>query len=82
MSINVITLLFYGYDKRRVIANGGRIPEAVLHLLAVLGGCVGAFAGQMIFRHKIRKLKFMLIFAATVIVQVVVVICWTLPDWQ
>ena len=74
ISINLITLLFYWQDKRQAVKSGGRIPEVVLHLLALVGGSIGAFAGQMMFRHKIRKFKFMIVFGAILIVQMAVAI--------
>ena len=71
LSVSVITFLFYGYDKRQSVKNGWRVPEFVLHVLALAGGSPGALAGQMLFRHKTRKLKFRIVFAAIVILQIV-----------
>ena len=75
-SINLITLLFYGYDKHQAGNNGFRIPEIVLHLLALIGGSPGALLGQILFRHKTRKVKFSFVFIMIVIIQVVVVVVW------
>ena len=50
-----------------------RIPEIVLHLLTLIGGTLGALLGQLIFRHKIKKIKFIIVFWVIVIVQVVVI---------
>ena len=36
------------------------LPERTLLLLAAAGGCTGALAGMLMFRHKTRKLKFMI----------------------
>ena len=78
LSVSVIAFLFYGYDKRQSMRNNWRIPEVVLHALALAGGSPGALAGQILFRHKTRKLKFRIIFAAIVILQVVLVnLYWT-----
>jgi len=68
-SINVITFLFYGYDKWKSRNNKARIPEITLHLLALLGGSPGAFLGQLVFRHKTKKLSFRIIFLAIVLLQ-------------
>ena len=70
LSANVTTFLFYGYDKRQSLKNGWRVPEAVLHILALLGGTPGAFVGQIFFRHKTKKLRFKVVFAAIVFMQV------------
>ena len=76
ISINLITLLFYGYDKYQARSNGFRIPEIVLHLLALIGGSPGALLGQILFRHKTRKVKFSFVFIMIVIIQVVVIAVW------
>jgi|GEM_PF-2660439 len=46
------------------------IPEAVLHLLALAGGTIGAIAGQLTFHHKTKKLSFRVIYIIIVIVQI------------
>ena len=74
IAINLITFSFYGYDKYQAIHKKSRIPEAVLHILALACGSVGALAGQNIFRHKTRKLKFQVIFILIAIVQAALII--------
>lgn len=69
IGINAVTMLAYAYDKRQAIANGGRVPEVVLHVTALAGGSIGALLGQGLFRHKTRKLKFKLVFLAVLIAQ-------------
>ena len=69
-------MLFYGYDKHQAGNNGFRIPEIVLHLLALIGGSPGALLGQILFRHKTRKVKFSFVFIMIVIIQVVVIAVW------
>jgi uncharacterized membrane protein YsdA (DUF1294 family) len=54
-SISGVTFGFYGYDKIQAKRKGGRVPELVLHGLAVLGGAAGGLAGQWLFQHKTRK---------------------------
>lgn len=56
--VNLVTWILYGVDKRKAIKGAWRIPEKTLILSAVIGGSVGALAGMMMFRHKIRKMKF------------------------
>ncbi len=70
LSVSLITFLFYGYDKRQALKNGWRVPEAVLHVLAMSGGTPGAFVGQTLFRHKTRKLRFKVVFLAIVLLQI------------
>jgi uncharacterized membrane protein YsdA (DUF1294 family) len=63
----------YGVDKRRAAVGGRRVPERTLHLLAVLGGWPGAILGQRYFRHKTRKVPFLIAFWAVVVLHVAVV---------
>ena len=66
--INIAAFIFYGYDKILSMKNLWRVPELVLHLLALAGGFIGAFCGMEIFRHKTRKIIFIfiIIFAALI----------------
>ena len=66
--INIAAFIFYGYDKFLSLKNLWRVPELVLHLLALAGGFIGAFCGMKFFRHKTRKSKFIfiIIFAALI----------------
>lgn len=58
--INIITFLLYGSDKKRARWDRRRIPEKVLLGLAAVGGSVGAWMGMKVYRHKIRKWKFII----------------------
>ena len=58
--VNVASLIIFGFDKWRSIKGGWRIPELRLVLVAFIGP-FGAFAGMLLFRHKTRKVKFLLI---------------------
>jgi uncharacterized membrane protein YsdA (DUF1294 family) len=50
-----ITFLLYGFDKARSKTGGRRVPEAVLHGLALLGGFPGGWVGRSVFHHKTQK---------------------------
>lgn len=60
-STSLVSFVFYGYDKFQSSRGGGRIPEAVLHLLALSGGFVGGWLGRILLRHKTRKTSFLFI---------------------
>jgi uncharacterized membrane protein YsdA (DUF1294 family) len=49
---SVVTFITYGTDKALAKANTSRVPEVILHLLALAGGFVGALMGMIVFRHK------------------------------
>jgi len=72
VGINAVTMLLYGYDKRQAIAAGGRVPELILHLVALLGGSGGALLAQILFRHKTRKFKFQAVFVGILFLQLLV----------
>ena len=65
-----ITFLVYAADKARARRGDWRIPEATLHLLAILGGWPGALLAQRRLRHKNRKLLFQGIFWMIVLVHI------------
>ncbi len=53
--VNLLTWIIYGIDKWKAKRRAWRIPERTLLLLAAAGGCTGALAGMLMFRHKTRK---------------------------
>lgn len=73
IAINLVTLLAYGYDKKIAGSSILRVPERVLHALALLGGSIGALAAQRWFRHKTVKQSFRIVYWLIVLVQIVLV---------
>lgn len=71
ISISLITFGFYGVDKRLAVRGGWRVPERVLHVLALAGGTFGGLLGQVCFRHKRRKRWFRFVFFLIGLVQAV-----------
>lgn len=76
IGVTVLTFVFYGYDKRQAVAGGGRVPEVSLHLLALVGGTLGALAGQFVFSHKTRKQSFRSVFMGIVVFQIILSAVW------
>ena len=72
-SMNAVTLALYGYDKHLAVAGRTRVPEAALHVAALLGGSPGAMVAQGLFRHKTRKRSFRMVQAVIVLLQIVVI---------
>jgi len=62
VGVNILSLGFYWIDKRRAEAGQWRISEGSLHLLELLGGWPGAFLAQRLFRHKIEKVSYQIVF--------------------
>jgi uncharacterized membrane protein YsdA (DUF1294 family) len=73
LAINVTTFAYYGFDKKQAKGAGRRIPENVLHLLALSGGSLGAWLAMRVFRHKTIKGSFRLVFWLIVALQLVLV---------
>lgn len=77
VAINTAALGLYAYDKRQAVADSLRVPELWLHIAALAGGSPGALVGQLILRHKTRKLRFQIVFWAIVMLQITVaVLIW------
>lgn len=68
--INVVTFVAYGIDKRAAIRNTWRVPEANLHALEFLGGWIGAFIAQKVFRHKTKKQSYRIMFWLMLVLQI------------
>jgi uncharacterized membrane protein YsdA (DUF1294 family) len=58
--VNGISLTVFGIDKLKSKSGGWRIPESELLLIAFFGP-FGAYAGMLLFRHKTRKIKFLIV---------------------
>ena len=58
--LNIISLLFFGVDKLKSKRGRWRISDLRL-LLVALFGPFGAYAGMLLFNHKTRKAKFLLV---------------------
>jgi len=58
--VNCVALILFGIDKLQSKKRGWRIPESRLLLTAIFGP-IGAYAGMLLFKHKTRKRKFLLV---------------------
>ncbi len=58
--INVITFILFTLDKKRARSRQWRIPESTLLFVSFLGGAVGGLIGMQIFKHKTKKMKFVI----------------------
>jgi uncharacterized membrane protein YsdA (DUF1294 family) len=67
-SINLVTLIAYGYDKTEAKSDGMRVPEVVLHGLALAGGFLGGWIGRYLFHHKTRKPAFTVVLTLSTVV--------------
>jgi uncharacterized membrane protein YsdA (DUF1294 family) len=67
---SVPAFAMYGIDKRQARSGGWRVPEGILHALALVGGVAGAWVGRLTFRHKTREPMFL-------VVLVMATVLWT-----
>ncbi len=65
--VNLIAFMAHGLDKRSAIQGRHRTPESRLHLWELLGGWPGALCAMLLFRHKIRKPSYLVVFVAIVL---------------
>ncbi len=54
ITLNIATFMLYEIDKLMSMRGGARTPEAILHLLALLGGFGGGWLGMIALPHKIN----------------------------
>lgn len=72
--INIIAFVTMYWDKKRAIKGKWRVKENTLLFLVILGGGIGAIAGMYTFRHKTKKMAFVLGFPLILICQVLLII--------
>ncbi len=71
--INVSAFSVYGIDKYLAVKDKRRLSEYSLLLLSFLGGSMGAFVAMLLFRHKIKKISYMMKYIVIVILQIVAI---------
>ena len=59
--INLVGFVLYGVDKAKSKGKSRRIPERTLLWVARLGGGLGCWLGMMLFRHKTKHTRFMIL---------------------
>jgi uncharacterized membrane protein YsdA (DUF1294 family)/cold shock CspA family protein len=62
VALSLAAFFIYGFDKSQAQRGGLRVPEAILHLLSLLGGSPGAFLAMRVFHHKTSKRSFQAVF--------------------
>lgn len=80
--VNAATFVYYLYDKTRARAGGRRVPEVVLHALALAGGSPCAWLAMRLFRHKTIKRSFQVSFWCIVVVQLALIAWVGWHFWQ
>jgi len=68
---SAVTFLVYALDKRAALRGRWRVEEGMLHALALAGGWPGALLAQQFLRHKSAKVRFLIAFWITVLLNMV-----------
>ena len=71
-----VTFVYYGFDKWQAGRGGWRVPELMLHALALIGGFVGGGAGMLTFHHKTRKPVFIVVLLVSLVLHVAAYLLW------
>ena len=74
LAVNIATFFLYGIDKYKAKKGRWRISEAILLLMAVIGGSIGAWAGMRLWHHKTMHKKFKYGIPAIIIMQVALMV--------
>jgi uncharacterized membrane protein YsdA (DUF1294 family) len=74
--LSLLAFFAYALDKNAAQTGRWRTRESTLHLLALVGGWPGAWAGQRLRRHKSSKQGFLIVYRATVVLHCAAVAAW------
>ena len=75
-AVNGVAFAVYAVDKVQASRGGWRIAEAVLYVLALVGGTAGSILAQQVCRHKTRKSSFRTVFWAIALIQALGLTLW------
>ena len=81
-AINGVSFVAFGWDKYCAERDMYRVPEKTLLTLAAIGGALGAFAGQRVFRHKTQKEPFRTYLNFLILWNVAVFIALSSPEFR
>ena len=72
--INLIGFLMMWYDKHQAKWGRWRVPEKTLFMITFLGGGIGTLAGMYTFRHKTKKMRFVIGFPTILISEICLIV--------
>ena len=72
--INIAAFFLMAFDKRAARRHRGRIPEKNLFAAALAGGSIGAMIGMFLFRHKTRRLHFLIGMPLIFVIQLLLIV--------
>ena len=78
--LNAAAFTMFAWDKWSAENRKSRIPEINLLFVALIGGSIGAIAGQQILRHKTWKEPFRTMLYSIVVIQIVAAVALSVPE--
>lgn len=72
--INIIAFVLVGFDKKKSLNRAERFPEVLFFILSVFFASLGVLLGMFVFRHKTRKLYFLVGISALLIQQILLIL--------
>ena len=70
LGMNAAAYILMAVDKTNAIRKARRIPEAVLLLIAALGGSLGEWLGMVSLHHKTKHKKFLILVPAFLFIHI------------
>lgn len=81
--VNLTAFILFYYDKHAAQDRLWRVSESTLLFVALIGGSIGAIAGQQMMRHKTRKEPFRTMLYSIPVLQIVAIGWLTVEhSWQ
>ena len=74
LSINLIGFFIMWLDKHKARKGSWRIPEKTLFITTEICGGIGTTVGMFVFRHKTKKLNFLIGFPFITILEIILAI--------
>ena len=71
--MNLVGFIAYRVDKKKAEKGHWRIKETTLLVLSFLGGGIGSMIGMSLFRHKTKKIKFLIGVPLLTIISVIII---------
>ncbi len=79
VAANVSAFCLWAYDKRQSQKDGWRVPENVLHTMAVLGASPGSLLAMSMLRHKTQKRFFTTFYTILLVLHLAVLLLVLFP---
>ncbi len=79
VAANLSAFLVWAYDKRQAQKDGWRVPENVLHTMAVLGASPGSLIAMSTLRHKTQKRFFTTFYTILLVLHLAILLLVLFP---